>query len=310
MPDIDKKDALILATDISKRMLEKAHCAIYPVETLKDLPSPQFKKYFNKLNGQHSGSCRITDEVRKMVRLAWLNLLESWPMKGPFNVIFCRNVMIYFDRPTQQRLINRFWELLEPGGFLFVGHSEGLSAINHKFRTCDRRRIENRHGYRAELKQMRHVVAVGDMKIGRDTDLIVTHALGSCLGLVVYDPVERVGGLLHAMLPLSKINPAKAEANPYMFVDTGVPALFKALYEIGGQKSRMVIKAAGCGNPLGKNELFKIGERNHTILKKLLWKNNILLETEDVGGTASRTLHFDVATGQTVISSNGKKRNL
>jgi len=148
------------------------------------------------------------------------------------------------------------------------------------------------------------------MKIGRDADLIVTHALGSCLGLVVHDPVERVGGLLHAMLPLSKINPAKAEANPYMFVDTGVPVLFKALYEIGGLKSRMVIKAAGCGNPLGKNEIFKIGERNHTILKKLLWKNNILLDTEDVGGTASRTLHFDVATGQTVISSNGKKRIL
>jgi len=148
------------------------------------------------------------------------------------------------------------------------------------------------------------------MKIGRDADLIVTHALGSCLGLVVHDPVERVGGLLHAMLPLSKINPAKAEANPYMFVDTGVPVLFKALYEIGGLKSRMVIKAAGCGNPLGKNEIFKIGERNHTILKKLLWKNNMLLENEDVGGTASRTLHFDVATGQTVISSSGKKRIL
>jgi chemotaxis protein CheD len=157
---------------------------------------------------------------------------------------------------------------------------------------------------------MRHVVAVGDMKIGREADLIVTHALGSCLGLVVYDPVEKVGGLLHAMLPLSKINPDKAKANPYMFVDTGVPALFKALYEIGGQKFRMVIKAAGCGNPLGKNEMFKIGERNYTILKKLLWKNNILLKTEDVGGTASRTVHLDVATGQTIISSNGKKRNL
>ena len=157
---------------------------------------------------------------------------------------------------------------------------------------------------------MRHVVAVGDMKIGRDADVIVTHALGSCLGLMVYDPVSKVGGLLHAMLPLSKINPAKAEANPYMFVDTGVPALFKALYEIGGQKSRMVIKAAGCGNPLGKNEMFKIGERNYTVLKKLLWKNNILLETEDVGGTVSRTVHLDIATGQTVISSNGQKRNL
>ena len=157
---------------------------------------------------------------------------------------------------------------------------------------------------------MKHVVAVGDMKIGRDADLIVTHALGSCLGLVVYDPVEKVGGLLHAMLPLSRINPAKAEANPYMFVDTGVPALFKALYEIGGQKTRMIVKAAGCGNPLGKNEMFRIGERNYAVLKKLLWKNNILLETEDIGGTASRTVHIDVATGQTVISSNGKKRNL
>jgi chemotaxis protein CheD len=148
------------------------------------------------------------------------------------------------------------------------------------------------------------------MKTGRSSDLIVTHALGSCLGLVVYDPVQKIGGLLHAMLPLSKINPAKAEANPYMFVDTGVPALFKALYEIGGQKSRMIIKAAGCGNPLGKNEMFKIGERNYTVLKKLLWKNNILLNTEDVGGTASRTIHFEIDTGQTVISSNGQKRNL
>jgi len=148
------------------------------------------------------------------------------------------------------------------------------------------------------------------MKIGQEVDTIVTHALGSCLGLMVYDPVAKVGGLLHAMLPLSKINPDKAKANPYMFVDTGVPTLFKALYEIGGQKTRMVIKAAGCGNPLGKNEMFKIGERNYTVLKKLLWKNNILLESEDVGGALSRTVHFNIATGQTIISSNGQKREL
>jgi len=157
---------------------------------------------------------------------------------------------------------------------------------------------------------MKNVVAVGDMKIGQQADSIVTHALGSCLGLMVYDPVSNIGGLLHAMLPLSKINPQKAEVNPYMFVDTGVPALFKALYDIGGQKTRMIVKAAGCGNPLGKNEMFKIGERNYTVLKKLLWKNNILLESEDVGGALSRTVHFNIATGQTIISSNGQKREL
>ena len=157
---------------------------------------------------------------------------------------------------------------------------------------------------------MNYVVAVGDMKVGREADMIVTHALGSCLGLMVFDPQAKIGGLLHAMLPLSKINPQKAEGNPFMFVDTGVPALFKSLYEMGGLKSRMIVKAAGCGNPLGKNEMFKIGERNYTVLKKLLWKNNILLETEDIGGTASRTVHFNITTGQTIISSNGQKREL
>ena len=157
---------------------------------------------------------------------------------------------------------------------------------------------------------MKYVIAVGDMKVGRSGDLLVTHALGSCLGLMIYDPAAEVGGLLHAMLPLSKINPEKAQANPFMFVDTGVPALFKTLYDMGGQKKRMIVEAAGCGNPLGKNEMFKIGERNFTVLKKLLWKNNVLLESDDVGGTGSRTVHFDVLTGQTIISRNGKKWEL
>ena len=148
------------------------------------------------------------------------------------------------------------------------------------------------------------------MKIGQEVDVIATHALGSCLGLMVYDPVAKVGGLLHAMLPMSKINPDKAKANPSMFVDTGVPTLFKALYEIGGHKARMVIKAAGCGNPLGENVMFKIGERNYAVLKKLLWKNNILLEAEDVGGTASRTVYLDLETGQTIINSRGNKIEL
>lgn len=134
MPDIDTRDVLILATDISRQMLERARQAIYPAETLQSLPSPQFKKYFTRLNGQQADSYRVDESIRKMVRLAWLNLLEPWPMKGSFNVIFCRNVMIYFDRPTQQQLIHRFYELLEPGGYLFVGHSEGLSSIRHEFR--------------------------------------------------------------------------------------------------------------------------------------------------------------------------------
>ncbi len=157
---------------------------------------------------------------------------------------------------------------------------------------------------------MRYVVEVGDMKVGREGDQLVTYALGSCLGLMIYEPVAHIGGLLHAMLPSSKLNPEKARANPFVFVDTGVATLMKALDDLGGLKTRMIVKAAGCGNPLGKNEMFKIGDRNYTVFKKLLRKNNLFLESEDVGGIRSRTIYFDISTGRTIIRSNGKKWEL
>jgi len=157
---------------------------------------------------------------------------------------------------------------------------------------------------------MKYVIGVGDMKVGKNGDQLITYALGSCLGLMIYDPVSQVGGLLHAMLPLSKINRDKARANPYMFVDTGVPELFKDLYALGAQKKRVVVKAAGCGAPLGKNEMFKIGERNYIVLKKLLWKNGLLIEAEDIKGTISRTVRFDLSTGRTTINHKGVEREL
>jgi chemotaxis protein CheD len=155
-----------------------------------------------------------------------------------------------------------------------------------------------------------HVVGVADMKTGTEGQVLVTHALGSCLGLMIYDPAGRVGGLLHAMLPLSKINPEKAATNPYMFVDTGVPELFRAVYALGGRKERIVVRVAGCARPLNAGEMFRIGERNHVMLKKLLWKNSILIAAEDVGGTAGRTVHFDLDTGRVLIRSGAEEHEL
>lgn len=157
---------------------------------------------------------------------------------------------------------------------------------------------------------MRHVVTVADFKTGKQGDLLVTHGLGSCLGLMAFDPVAKVGGLLHAMLPLSKINPEKAQANPFMFVDTGLPEMLRQIYALGCRKSRMILKAAGCGQPLGKNEVFRIGDRNYTVLKKLLWKNNLLLRSKEIGGQESRTIYFDLSSGQVLLSSKGERREL
>ena len=134
MPGLGSQDVKILATDISPTILEKAGRATYEEGMLLGLPSTFIRKYFVKVGNRNSRTYQVSGDVRKMVKIARLNLLDPWPMKGPFTVIFCRNVMIYFDRQTQQRLVNRFWEILEPGGYLFVGHSEGMSGIKHKFR--------------------------------------------------------------------------------------------------------------------------------------------------------------------------------
>ncbi|MCA9728206.1 MAG: chemotaxis protein CheD [Candidatus Eisenbacteria bacterium] len=154
------------------------------------------------------------------------------------------------------------------------------------------------------------VIGVGGMAVGRVGDTLVTYALGSCLGLTLYDPETRVGGLLHALLPQSKINPEKARDNPAMFVNTGVPSLFLAVYELGGVKERLVVKAAGCGAPLGAGTMFNTGDRNYTVLKKILWKNNVLLDAEDVGGSKARTVTLDLTTGKVTISSGGERREL
>ncbi len=131
---IKSMDVRILATDISTKMLNKARRAVYEEEPLRDVPRPLLLKHFIQVRNRQPLAYQVKDNVSSMVQLTWLNLMDSWPMKGLFNVIFCRNVMIYFDRPTQQKLINRFWEFIEPGGHLFVGNSESLSAISHKFK--------------------------------------------------------------------------------------------------------------------------------------------------------------------------------
>lgn len=130
---IDQKDVLILATDISTRMLDTAREGIYSQERMDGVPKSSIHKYFECCPHGGEKRYRVSPAIRRLVRLAPLNLMQPWPMKGRFNVIFCRNVMIYFDRPTQQQLVNRFYDLLLPGGYLFVGHSEGLSGVRHSF---------------------------------------------------------------------------------------------------------------------------------------------------------------------------------
>ena len=124
----------IQASDIDTQVLEKAVAGVYRQEELRTLSTQQMQKFFLKGTGPHSGLVRIRPELAQMVAFQQINLLAShWQLNGPFDAIFCRNVMIYFDKQTQEKILRRFVPLLKPGGLMFAGHSENFSQISREF---------------------------------------------------------------------------------------------------------------------------------------------------------------------------------
>lgn len=134
LSDIRGLDLKILATDLSTKVLGIASEGLYEEQRIKTVPPELLKRYFTKEPKDRRTFYRVSSEIRKLITFDRLNLMESWPMKGPFDLIFCRNTMIYFTKSTQQVLVNRFFDLLRSGGVLIVGHSESLAGTDHKFR--------------------------------------------------------------------------------------------------------------------------------------------------------------------------------
>lgn len=151
------------------------------------------------------------------------------------------------------------------------------------------------------------VVGIADIKVSNNPeDTLITYALGSCIGVIVYDPMVKVGGLLHFMLPESKVNPQRAKENPYMFADTGVPLLFKTCYKYGAKKRRMIVKVAGGAEIMDEARYFNIGKKNYAVLRKIFWRNGVLIRAEDVGGMVNRTVELDIGTGEVRLKIPGQ----
>ena len=155
---------------------------------------------------------------------------------------------------------------------------------------------------------MKQIVGVADMKVSNNTgESIITYSLGSCIGLVVYDPVVKVAGMLHYMLPESSLDKDKARAKPYMFADSGIPRLFKTAYQLGAVKQRMKIYAAGGAEILDQKGFFNIGKRNYMALKKIFFKNNVMINKQNVGGNVNRTVRIEIETGDIFVKTSGSK---
>lgn len=165
----------------------------------------------------------------------------------------------------------------------------------------------------ASLREGRRDVVVGIAELAVSTnpnERLITYSLGSCIGLTLFDPVAGVGGMIHCMLPLSKLEKDKAARNPAMFTDTGTVKLLNEVLKLGAKKGRLIAKLAGASSLLDDKQLFRIGERNYAVVRKVLWKNDILVAAEECGGCKSRTLSLYMDDGRVTVRSKGVETDL
>ncbi len=149
------------------------------------------------------------------------------------------------------------------------------------------------------------VVGIADLKVSnKPSDVLITYALGSCVAVVIYDPVVKVGGLLHYMLPDSSLDADKARGNPPMFADTGIQLLFRSCYAFGADKRRIITKVAGGASILDNTNYFRIGEKNVMALRKIFWRNKVFIEAEDTGSNYNRTVFLNIADGKVMVKNS------
>lgn len=146
------------------------------------------------------------------------------------------------------------------------------------------------------------VVGIGDCKLASDSgDVLVTYALGSCIGVMVYDPIARVGGLLHYLLPDSRLDPEKSKNRPFVFADTGIPQLFQQAYALGARKERMKTSIVGGSQMCTFGGVLNIGSKNIRAAKQILSRAGVVIEKEVTGGNLARTVRLQMSDGDVIL---------
>jgi chemotaxis protein CheD len=163
----------------------------------------------------------------------------------------------------------------------------------------------------AGLFEQKVVVGIADLAVSNNQTLtLATYSLGSCIGVSIYDPVAKVGGLSHVMLPESKIDPDKAQRQPAMFMDSGIPALFRAAYQLKAEKYRVQICVAGGAQVMDSSGFFSIGKRNYETLRNILREHGLKITAEQIGGMVSRSMYLNLATGEVKLKVSGQSEDV
>ena len=340
----------LLATDLDTQVLERAQAGVYSEETIAPVSSELQKRYFRRGTGANAGKVRVSDALRQLITFRQLNFVEQpWWVKGPFDLILCRNVMIYFNQDTQRAIVENFAQRLRPDGYLFIGHSETLSGLNHLFEplrgTIYRRRAtgepEDRAGATpaaaaersapepratparpslasrpeppapaaarprstdADTRALPRVnVIIGGVRASKEP-IVLRTVLGSCICACVYDPVARIGGINHFMLP----DGVDERAMPTRFGVNAMEVLINDLLKLGADRRRLQAKVFGAAHVLSDAGLSAdVPRTNARFVKEFLGNESIPIVSSRLGGSAPVEVVFTTDSGKAMVRALG-----
>jgi chemotaxis protein methyltransferase CheR len=313
-PAADGWDVRVLASDIDTAVLAAAETGVYAADRTADIPTELLHKYFRRGTGANAGKVAARPELKELLTFKQINLMnEPWPFQTRFDVIFCRNVVIYFDRDTQRRLLTRFAAHLDPQGYLIMGHSENLHWMADTFASVGATVYRPRgaangpapppaNGPAREARPApapppkppeEHTIVLGDVMATRGPARIKT-LLGSCVSACLFDPQTGVGGMNHFSLPGVSDEGVSARYGAH-----AMELLVTAIMKKGGDRNRLRAKVFGGGKVLNvQSEHLNVGAKNAAFVLKYLEAEGIPIDGQCLGGTSGLIVRFHPHTGQ------------
>jgi len=310
-------DVRILATDLDTDVLAQAGSGVYEESEIAAVPDALRKRYFVRAAARDGGSFKVHADAASLVTFAQANLIaQPFPVRGRFDAVFCRNVMIYFDRPTQERVVAELVQRITATGYLLIGHSESMLAqhlprasatVGVYRRPAAQGGSEPRAPRSAPARTRGRVrVPVAGLPVQRivlgewfasGEPVLVSTLLGSCVAACLFDPVARVGGMNHFMLP--KVVQAEEEACARFGVHA-MEVLINDLMQRGAQRSRLQAMAFGAG-AVNRALSSTVAAQNGAFVRQFLAKEQIPLVCERLGGSAPREVYLRADTGDAFV---------
>lgn len=297
----------IIATDISTRVLEHAKQGIYNFEKMKSVPEEFMKKYLLRGKTRSERLVRLVPAVRSKVTFQRLNLnAREYRMRKNLDVIFCRNVIIYFERPTQQTILHRLCQHLKPQGYLFMGHSEALTGMSLPLMSMGNT-IYRRTGIGSDKPELPFINLNPGELIFTDKPMIVRTILGSCVAVTMFNSRRGIAAICHALLPHPGNNEAYTAnyAENYKYVTYVVPEMARKMRRHGIKNWEIEVKLFGAADMLSEDPEQEsdrpVGKLNVEAVMDMLRKEHLHLKTSDVGGMRGRKILFYTHTGEVLL---------